>query len=144
MQIISATVAANANVDLRRFAESLSRRNPAIRIVKANRKSLRIEYGPLLASESEDIREIELEEYLADIRAWFGACLIQIGLASSNSSPFVAAPRIRKHEASLLDDADARAMLESIAAAPNAGARRGWAWNQMRHCPEPYALPIAA
>ena len=32
-------------------------------------------------------------------------------------------------------------MLEGIASAPNAGKRRGWAFAQMRHCPEPYTLP---
>lgn len=144
MQIISTTVASNAKVDLREFAESLNRRNPAIRVVKANRKSLRVEYGPLPASESEAVFEAELEEYLSDIRAWFGACLIQIGLASSNSSAFLATPRIRKYEASALSDSEAHDILESIASAPNAGPRRGWAWNQMRHCPEPCALPLAA
>ena len=46
MRIISAVVASNANVDLREFAHALSQRNPAIRITKANRKSLHVESAP--------------------------------------------------------------------------------------------------
>lgn len=144
MQIISAVVAASASIDLREYAQALSQRNPAIRITKANRKSLHVEYGPLPSSESESIFEAELQEHLEDIRAWFGACLIQVGLAASNSSAMAAAPKLRKYEASRLTDAEAFAMLDGIASAPNAGKRRGWAWNQMRHCEQPYSMPLAA